>query len=146
MIDTLTEDILHKKTPQELTRILYKVIIERYSLAIIAINEMNYEQANIHLQKCNDLLYRLGAGLNYEAGIIADQLDAIYQYLAEKTVEANKKKDTNIIEEMIVILTNINDAWGQAMVADASQLHVNRNQKTVAYDKAFEAVTVDIRE
>ena len=48
------------------------------------INGKNLIDANKKLQKANDILYRLGAGLNYEAGIIADQLDALYNYMAER--------------------------------------------------------------
>ena len=53
------------------------------------------------LQKANDILKRLGVGINYEAGIIADQLDMLYNYMADKLIEANLKKDPEIIKEVI---------------------------------------------
>ena len=55
-------------------------------------------EANTKLQKVNDLLERLGAGLNYEAGIIADQLDTLYNYMANQVIEGNLKKDTAILQ------------------------------------------------
>ena len=48
--------------------------------------------ANKKLQKTNDILHRLGAGLNYEAGIIADQLDTLYNYMADRVIEGNNKE------------------------------------------------------
>ncbi len=45
----------------------------------------------------------LGAGLNYEAGIISDQLDALYNYMAERVIEGNKKKDIAMIQEVLSI-------------------------------------------
>ena len=58
---------------------------------------------------------RLGAGLNYEAGIIADQLDALYNYMAEHTIEANRKKDTTMIQEVLSIAERLAEAWNTAM-------------------------------
>lgn len=146
MIEVLTEETIHKKTPQELTRILYLVILERLNLATSAIKELKYDQVNTHLQKCNDLLYRLGAGINYEAGIIADQLEALYNYLADKVIEANIKKDIKVIEELISIITELSEAWDQAIEVNNSQITSVRIHKTNAYDKAYEAASVDIRE
>ena len=70
--------------------------------AIEDIKGKNLIDANKKLQKANDILYRLGAGLNYEAGIIADQLDALYNYMAERTIEANRKKDPAMIQEVLI--------------------------------------------
>ena len=67
------------------------------------------------MQKTNDLLYRLGAGLNYEAGIIADQLDALYNYMAERVIEGNRKKDIAIIQEVLSISERLASAWNEAM-------------------------------
>ena len=67
------------------------------------------------LQKTNDILYRLGAGLNYEAGIIADQLDALYNYMADRVIEGNMKKDITIIQEVLSISERLAGAWNEAM-------------------------------
>ncbi len=46
----------------------------------------------------------LDAGLNYDAGIIADQLDMLYNYMADKVIEANIKKDVSILKKSLKYL------------------------------------------
>ncbi|WP_096190629.1 flagellar export chaperone FliS [Evansella halocellulosilytica] len=132
----ITKEALHKKTPQEITALLYEACLDRLEDAKDEINNKDYVQANINLQKVNDLLERLGAGLNYEAGIIADQFDAIYNYLADKVIEANVMKDTKKIDEVVALLESLASSWQEAMKADVSiQKHLAHKQKTSAYEK-----------
>ena len=81
-MEFLTEEIIYKKTPQELTALLYEGIMENLESAIVFIDEQNYIEANKKLQKANDILHRLGVGLKYEAGPIAEQLDTLYNFMA----------------------------------------------------------------
>lgn len=111
----LTEELLHQKSSQELTALLYEAAITNMEEAIRAIQQKSFMQANIHLQKTNDILHRLGAGLNYDAGIIADQLEALYEYMAEKIIVANLRKDIASIEEVLQMMKEIAQAWHQAM-------------------------------
>ena len=103
--------------------------------AIENINSKDYVIANQKIQKANDILERLGVGLNYEAGIIADQLDMMYNYMAGKLIEANLKKDTAIIKEVIKILEDISQAWSQALKKPAKPLNPNR-MRAMAYEKS----------
>ena len=65
-VEFLTEEIIYKKTPQELTALLYEGLMENLESAIVFIEEQNYIEANKKLQKANDILHRLGVGLKYE--------------------------------------------------------------------------------
>lgn len=130
----LTEEALFKKTPQEITALLYEACLTNLEEAIDDIYNKDYVIANKKLQKANDILHRLGAGLNYEAGIIADQLDALYNYMADKVVEANYKKDTKLIEEVIKALEPIALAWNEALKKKTIQTGL-RN-KAMAYEKS----------
>lgn len=135
MSNLFTEDALHKKTPQELTALLYEACLTNLDSAITEINDKNYVIANRHLQKANDILHRLGAGINYEAGIVADQLDTLYNYMADKLVEANLTKNIQIIEEVRSNLQAISQSWSQAMAkGTVKQPTVNRT-KSMAYER-----------
>jgi flagellar secretion chaperone FliS len=130
-----TEEVLHKKTPEELTALLYEALLNNLDEAKDAILRKNYIDANVKIQKANDILYRLGAGLNYEAGIIADQLDEVYNYLAERLIQANLTKEVEPIDEAIKLVTTISDAWNDAMDNRTdSQSHSNK-QKNKAYEQ-----------
>ncbi|KHF29013.1 Flagellar protein FliS [Anoxybacillus sp. BCO1] len=67
------------------------------------------------MQKANDILQRLGVGLNYDAGIIAHQLDALYNYMAERLIDANMKKDVAMMQEVLTIAKDIATAWNEAL-------------------------------
>lgn len=146
MSGQLTEEILYTKTPQELTLLLYQALEERMAKAMESIQTNHYEEANRHLQMCNDLLYRLGAGINYEAGIIADQLEVIYQYLADRIIQANINKDAQIVEECLRIVSILKEAWQIAISKMADQTSLVRLSKTLAYETSYESLKVDVKE
>lgn len=133
MTQILTEEILMEKSSQELTDILYKACIEKLKEAEKAMDDKNYIGVNKFLQDSNDILYRLGAGLNYKAGILADQLESIYNYLADKLIEANFTKDKKIISEVKNIITSISEAWDIAMKKGEGVKVVTRN--LMAYEE-----------
>lgn len=136
MTGILTEEALYKKSPQEITALLYEACLTNLEESIDDINNKDYVIANKKLQKANDILQRLGAGLNYEAGIIADQLDALYNYMADKIVEANYKKDTLLIEEVIKGMEPIAIAWNEALKKKPAQTVNVLKNKAMAYEKS----------
>ena len=117
-MEFLTEDIIYSKTPQELTAFLYEGLIDNLESAIVFIDEKNHIEANKKLQKANDILHRLGVGLKYEAGPIAEQLDTLYNFMASELIEANLKKDKQKIQGVLKIIGEIAGAWNTAMKAN----------------------------
>lgn len=136
----ITNEALHKKTPQEITSLLYEACHNNLSSALAAINEKEYIDANLNLKKANDILHRLGGGLNYEAGIIADQLDALYNYMADKVIEANFEKNAEKVKEVIHILEQLMSAWNEALKNNidvqpkAMKMKVNAYEQTSIYE------------
>ncbi|CUA80566.1 MULTISPECIES: flagellar export chaperone FliS [Anoxybacillus] len=114
-MEFLTEEAVYKKTPQQLTALLYEGLIESVEEAIASTKKGDYSYANKLLQKANDILQRLGVGLNYDAGIIAHQLDALYNYMAERLIDANMKKDVAMMQEVLTIAKDIATAWNEAL-------------------------------
>lgn len=131
----ITKEALHKKSPQEITALLYEACLNNLEEAKKAIQEKDFILANEKLQKSNDILERLGAGLNYEAGIIADQLDTVYNYMADRLVQANYNKDTNAIDEVITLVKQISSAWHQALKNNKDIQPKAVKQKANAYEQ-----------
>lgn len=134
-MDFLTEEFIYQKNSQEITALLYEVMIDQLHGSMEDIEGKNYIDANKKLQKVNDILHRLGAGLNYEAGIIADQLDALYNYMAEQVIEGNKKKDVAIVQEVLTIAERLASAWNEAMKNKPDQKQVQIRRKATAYEQ-----------
>ena len=142
MYDFLTEELIYKKTPQEITALLYEACIVTLEEAIEAIKKKDYFISNKQLVKANDILYRLDAGINYNAGIIADQLDALYDYMSEKLITANINKDIAAIEEVLSILNEISASWNQSM-KNHKTIKPSGNllrQKSLAYEKHIQTI------
>ena len=135
MVGFLTEELIYQKSSQELTSLLYEVLIDNLNSSIEDIKEKRYIEANKKLQKTNDIFHRLGAGLNYEAGIIADQLDTLYNYMADRVIEGNTKKDIAIIQEVISISERLASAWNEAMRNKPTKIQTHIRKKTNAYEQ-----------
>ena len=131
----ITDELIYQKSSQEITSLLYETLLNQLRDAIEDIKGKNLIDANKKLQKANDILYRLGAGLNYEAGIIADQLDALYNYMAERTIEANRKKDPVMIQEVLSIAERLAEAWNTAMKNKPSTAQNHLRRKANAYEQ-----------
>ena len=112
---TYTEQEIMNMRPEQLTSILYGAFMEKLREAIKFLDDRNYIAVNYLLQDCNDILYRLGAGINYKAGIIADHLEALYNFCAERLLEANMKKDKGMMEDVLHIIGNIEEGWNKAL-------------------------------
>lgn len=132
-MELLSEEILYQKTPQELTALLYEGIIENLEEAIEDINAKNLFTANKKLQRANDILHRLGIGLKYEAGPIAEQLDSLYNYMADILIEANLKKDPAMIQTVLKMIQPLVQAWNDIL---KKQVHTpsGLTKKVLAYE------------
>lgn len=101
--------------PELITSYLYKKLLEKIDLSMDQLTKRNFAEVNRNLQYCRELVTRLGVGIKYEAGLVADQLEALYQYIADKLVEANIKKDERILAEVRHIVFELDGAWDTAM-------------------------------
>lgn len=135
MANLISEEVLYQKSPQELTALLYEACLDNLDEAIENIENKDYILANVKLKKANDIVWRLGAGINYEAGIIADQLDMLYNYIAGKLIDANLKKDISIIQEVKAIIEELLAAWTASMKEKTPKINTGLRQKTLAYEK-----------
>ncbi|AOM82701.1 flagellar export chaperone FliS [Salisediminibacterium beveridgei] len=132
----ITNDALHKKTPQELTTLLYEALLDNLEEGKSAIETKDFMIANEKLQKATDILHRLGGGLNYEAGIISDQLDALYNYAADLVVTANYEKNSEKLRLAIEAITPIVEAWQTALKTNQDKQPRMMKQKANAYEQS----------
>jgi flagellar secretion chaperone FliS len=135
MANLISEEVLYQKTPQEITALLYEACLDNLDEAIENIEKKDFILANVKLKKANDIVWRLGAGINYEAGIIADQLDMLYNYIAGKLIDANLKKDISIIQEVKTIMEEIFSAWNVSMKQKSPRVNTGLRQRAMAYEK-----------
>ena len=101
-------------TPEALTLMLYNGALRFMTEGMEAIREKKYEQANTSIQKAQNIIteFRVTLKMEYE---IAQQLLPLYNYVYDRLVEGNLKSDVKPIEEAKGIITELRDAWAEAM-------------------------------
>lgn len=101
-------------TPAELTLMLYEGAIKFCNIAMGAIEKKDYEKANTNIQKARRIIVELQTTLDHKYPV-AEDFDHIYDYIFNKLVQANVKKDPEILEEALVELRDLRDAWKEIM-------------------------------
>jgi len=130
----ITKEMIYQKTPQQITALLYEAGLNQFEKAEILLTQKNYTEANRSMQKINDIMERLGAGLNYEAGIVSDQLDAVYNYIADTVIKANIQKDASLLLEAKNLLQTLSDSWNEALKTAPAKPVMRRKQQ--AYEQS----------
>ena len=101
-------------TPEALTLMLYNGALRFMTEGREAIEKKDFEEANNSLQKAQNIIteFRVTLNMEYE---IAHQLLPLYNYVYDRLVEANMKSDVEQLDEAKNIITELRDAWAQAM-------------------------------
>ena len=103
-------------TPEALTLMLYNGAIKFINESIEATKKKEYEKANTSCIKAQNIIseFRLTLKMEYE---ISKNLLALYNYAYDRLVEGNMNEDITKLEEAKDILSELRDAWAQAMKA-----------------------------
>lgn len=80
-----------------------------------AILDKDIKKAHNNLVKTQDIFYELMATLDVQqAGEWGQQLMSIYDFIVRRLGEANIKKDTAIIDEIILLIEEVRNTWYEA--------------------------------
>lgn len=101
-------------SPAELTLMLYEGAIKFCNIAIVAVEQKDIEKAHINIQKTQRIIehFRLTLDMKYP---VAKDFDRVYEYLGRRLVQANIKKDKEILEEVLEHLHSMRDTWKEVM-------------------------------
>lgn len=101
-------------SPAELTLMLYEGAVKFCNIAIVAIENKEIEKAHIHIQKTERIIDYLRQTLDMKYPV-AEDFDRIYSYLGQRLIEANVRKDKEILEEVNEHLRSVRDTWKEVM-------------------------------
>lgn len=105
---------INTATPAELTLMLYEGSIKFCNLAINGVNEKDIEKAHQNIMKVEHIIQELQATLNFKYPV-ANDFNAVYTYLLERLLQANIKKDEEILQEVLGHLRTMRDTWKEVM-------------------------------
>lgn len=101
-------------SPAELTLMLYEGAIKFCNIAITAIEEKNIEKAHNNITKVENIIAEFLSTLDHKYPVAKD-FENVYNYLMERLLEANLKKDKEILEEVLTHLRTMRDTWKEVM-------------------------------
>ncbi len=101
-------------SPAELTLMLYDGAIKFCNIAMVAIEQKDIPKAHTNIVKVQKIVEYLRATLDMKYAVAQD-FDNIYVYLEQRLVQANVKKDMEIMEEVIGHLRSVRDTWKEVM-------------------------------
>lgn len=107
-------------TPAELTLMLYDGAIKFCNIAIAAVEEKNIEKAHNNIVKVENIIEEFQITLNHKYAT-AEDFENVYAYLKQRLLEANIKKDKEILEEVLTHLRTMRDTWKEVMRLSAAQ-------------------------
>ena len=101
-------------SPAELTLMLYEGAIKFCNIAITAIEEKDISKAHNNIMKDQNIIEEFQATLNHKYPVAKD-FDNVYSYLMQRLIEANIKKDAEILQEVLGHLRTMRDTWKEVM-------------------------------
>lgn len=107
-------------SPAELTLMLYEGAIKFANLAIAGIEENNIVKAHKNIIKVQNIIQEFQSSLNHKYPVAKD-FDNVYTYLLQRLMEANVKKDKEIMEEVLGHLRTMRDTWKEVIRLSKTQ-------------------------
>ena len=107
-------------SPAELTLMLYEGAIKFCNIAIVAIEHKDIEKAHNNIVKVQRIIDEFRSTLDRKYEVSKD-FENIYVYLTQRLFEANIKKDTEILEEVLKHLRTMRDTWKEVMALSAKE-------------------------
>ena len=89
-------------------------VILQNLIAVAAIQQKDIEKAHKNIQKTQKIIehFRMTLDMKYP---VAQDFDRVYEYLSRRLVEANVKKDEEILTEVLEHLRSMRDTWKEVM-------------------------------
>lgn len=101
-------------SPAELTLMLYEGAIKFCNIAIAAVEEKDVEKAHNNIMKVQNIVGEFLSTLDHKYPVAKD-FENVYNYLMDRLMEANLRKDKEILEEVLEHLRTMRDTWKEIM-------------------------------
>ena len=101
-------------SPAELTLLLYEGAIKFCNIAAVAIEKNDMEKAHTNIVKAEMIIEEFQAKLNHNYPV-AEDFDKLYKYIYGLLVDANMRKDLEILEQATNELRVMSDTWKEVM-------------------------------
>ena len=100
--------------PEELTLMLYNGLVKFIMKAQAALDQKDIQEVNNSIVRAQDIIQEFQVTLDkkYE---VSQSLILLYDYMHRRLIDANIKKDKEILEEVLGFAKELRDTWAQAI-------------------------------
>ena len=108
------ENSIYTSSPEELTMMLYNGLVKFIMQAQVGIEKNDLEKANDSIIRAQEIVseFQVTLDMTYP---VSESLMLLYDYMYRRLIEANIKKDAEILGEILGYAKELRDTWGQAM-------------------------------
>lgn len=101
-------------SPAKLTLMLYDGAVKFSNMAIEGLHEGDLEKAHQNIIKVQKIIVEFRSTLDMKYPVAKD-FDVVYDYIYRRLVEANMKKDVEIMEDALKYIKEMRDTWKEVM-------------------------------
>ncbi|OCL27608.1 flagellar export chaperone FliS [Orenia metallireducens] len=103
-------------SPEQLLLMLYNGAIKFGRQAKEALENGDIQLSNNRLKRVQAIISELIVTLDMEkGGEIAENLYSLYEYMNRRLIQANIRKDSEIVEEVLGLLQDLKEGWEDAI-------------------------------
>ena len=108
------KNAIQTASPAKLTLMLYDGAVKFTNIAIEAIEAGDIEKAHNNIVKAQNIIVEFRSTLDMKYPVAKD-FDVVYDYIYRRLVEANMKKDKDILVEALKHIKTMRDTWREVM-------------------------------
>jgi len=101
-------------SPAELTLMLYEGAIKFCNVGILGFEQKDYEKVNNNIIKVQNIITELRATLDFKYPTAKD-FDVVYEYISNLLIQANIKKDPELLNQALDQIREMRDLWKEVM-------------------------------
>lgn len=101
-------------SPAELTLMLYEGAVKFCNIAKVGFEKKDYELINLNIQKSRAIIMELLTTLDHKYPV-AEDFERMYNYIYSLLVEANVKKDEEMLDRALDEIRSMRDIWKEIM-------------------------------
>lgn len=101
--------------PEKLVAMLYEGAVRFLNQAAKACQERKTEETHRNLVKAQAIIAELMSNVNRDTGEIGENLFRLYDFMYHRLIEANIKKDVQMILEVKELVESLKETWQEAI-------------------------------
>ncbi len=101
-------------SPAELTLMLYEGAIKFCNIGILGFETGDYEKVSNNIIKVQNIITELRATLDFKYPTAKD-FDVVYEYVSNLLIQANIKKEAELLNQALDQIREMRDLWKELM-------------------------------